>query len=123
MFLGPFRLWSASSWGIEAEGANGPTTPEADTVIRERRILLIPDLFANAGGVTCSYFEQVQSNTNYYWEKDEVLGKLDVKMTSAYFAVSELAHRADLYMRDAAYAIAIGRVAQACRDRGCSGAG
>ena len=103
---------------IIAEGANGPTTPEADAVIRERRILLIPDFLANAGGVTCSYFEQVQSNMNYFWEKDEVLGKLDLKMTSAYFAVSELARRRNLYMRDAAYAIAIGRVAQACRDRG-----
>jgi glutamate dehydrogenase len=103
---------------IIAEGANGPTTPEADAKIRERGIWLIPDFLANAGGVTCSYFEQVQSNMNYFWEKDEVLGKLDQKMTSAYYAVSDLARRQKLYMRDAAYAIAIGRVAQACRDRG-----
>jgi glutamate dehydrogenase (NAD(P)+) len=103
---------------IIAEGANGPTTPEADAKIKERGILMIPDFLANAGGVTCSYFEQVQSNMNYFWEKDEVLGKLDVKMTSAYYAVSELARREKLYMRDAAYAIAIGRVAQACRERG-----
>ncbi len=103
---------------ILAEGANGPTTPEADVKIRERNIWLIPDFLANAGGVTCSYFEQVQSNMNYFWEKDEVLGKLDQKMTAAYYAVSDLAHREKLYMRDAAYAIAIGRVAKACRDRG-----
>jgi len=103
---------------IIAEGANGPTTPEADAQIRERGILLIPDFLANAGGVTCSYFEQVQSNMNYFWEKDEVLGKLDVKMTSAYFAVSDLARRETLSMRDAAYAIAIGRVAKACHERG-----
>jgi glutamate dehydrogenase (NAD(P)+) len=103
---------------IIAEGANGPTTPEADAQIRERNILLIPDFLANAGGVTCSYFEQVQSNMNYFWEKDEVLGKLDLKMTSAYFAVSDLARREKLYMRDAAYAIAIGRVAKACHGRG-----
>jgi len=103
---------------IIAEGANGPTTPEADVQIRKRGILLIPDFLANAGGVTCSYFEQVQSNMNYFWEKDEVLGKLDVKMTSAYFAVADLARRANLYMRDAAYAIAIGRVAKACHERG-----
>ncbi len=103
---------------IIAEGANGPTTPEADAQIQQRGILLIPDFLANAGGVTCSYFEQVQSNMNYFWEKDEVLGKLDVKMTSAYFAVSDLARREKLYMRDAAYAIAIGRVAKACHDRG-----
>jgi glutamate dehydrogenase (NAD(P)+) len=103
---------------IIAEGANGPTTPEADTQIQKRGILLIPDFLANAGGVTCSYFEQVQSNMNYFWEKDEVLGKLDLKMTSAYFAVSDLARREKLYMRDAAYAIAIGRVAKACHERG-----
>jgi glutamate dehydrogenase len=101
-----------------AEGANGPTTPEADKVIAERGIFLIPDFLANAGGVTCSYFEQVQSNMNHYWEKDEVLGKLDVKMTSAYIAVSELARAKRLFMRDAAYVIAVSRVAQACKDRG-----
>jgi glutamate dehydrogenase (NAD(P)+) len=103
---------------VIAEGANGPTTPDADKVIQERGIFMIPDFLANAGGVTCSYFEQVQSNMNYYWEKDEVLGKLDVKMTSAFQAVSELARKRKLYMRDAAYVIAISRVAQACRDRG-----
>ena len=101
-----------------AEGANGPTTPEADVKIHQRGIWLIPDFLANSGGVTCSYFEQVQSNMNYFWEKDEVLGKLDLKLTAAYYAVSDLARRQKLYMRDAAYAIAIGRVAQACRDRG-----
>jgi glutamate dehydrogenase (NAD(P)+) len=103
---------------LVAEGANGPTTPEADKALDERGIFVIPDFLANAGGVTCSYFEQVQSNMNYYWEKDEVLGKLDLKMTSAFLAVSELARKQKLFMRDAAYVIAIGRVAQACRDRG-----
>ena len=101
-----------------AEGANGPTTLEADEEIKSRGIFLIPDFLANAGGVTCSYFEQVQSNMNYYWEKDEVLGKLDVKMTSAYIAVSELAKKRKLFTRDAAYMIAIDRVARACKDRG-----
>jgi glutamate dehydrogenase (NAD(P)+) len=103
---------------VIAEGANGPTTPDADTAIHERGIHVIPDFLANAGGVTCSYFEQVQSNMNYFWEKDEVLGKLDVKMTSAYHAVSDLARKQKIYMRDAAYVVAINRVAQACRDRG-----
>jgi len=103
---------------VIAEGANGPTTPEADEVIREREIFLIPDFLCNAGGVTCSYFEQVQCNMNYFWERDEVLGKLDVKMTSAFLAVADYAKQNDLYMRDAAYVIAIGRVAQACHDRG-----
>jgi glutamate dehydrogenase (NAD(P)+) len=101
-----------------AEGANGPTTPEADKVISERGIFMVPDFLANAGGVTCSYFEQVQGNMNYYWEKDEVLGKLDVKMTSAFNAVSDLARKQKLYMRDAAYVISVNRVAKACKDRG-----
>ena len=103
---------------IIAEGANGPTTTEADKVIQQRGVFMIPDFLANAGGVTCSYFEQVQCNMNYYWEKDEVLGKLDLKMTSAFLAVSELARQRKLYMRDAAYIISVSRVAQACRDRG-----
>jgi glutamate dehydrogenase len=103
---------------IIAEGANGPTTPEADKVIEERGIFVIPDFLANAGGVTCSYFEQVQNNMNYYWEKDEVLGKLDVKMTSAFIAVSELSKARKLKMRDAAYTIAVNRVVEACKGRG-----
>lgn len=103
---------------ILAEGANGPTTPKADAVLKKRNIFVIPDFLANAGGVTCSYFEQVQCNTNYFWDRDEVLGKLDQKMTSAFIAVSELAQKKKLFMRDAAYVIAISRVAQACKDRG-----
>lgn len=103
---------------IIAEGANGPTTLEADKVIQERGIFIVPDFLANAGGVTCSYFEQVQCNMNYFWEKDEVLGKLDVKMTSAFQAVSELARKQKLYMRDAAYIISVSRVARACKERG-----
>jgi glutamate dehydrogenase (NAD(P)+) len=101
-----------------AEGANGPTGPVADRALHERGIFMIPDLLANAGGVTCSYFEQVQSNTNYFWGRDEVLEKLDTKMTAAFAAVSDLARRDELYMRDAAYVIAVTRVAQASRDRG-----
>jgi glutamate dehydrogenase (NAD(P)+) len=103
---------------VIAEGANGPTTPEADAVIKKRNIFVIPDFLANAGGVTCSYFEQVQSNMNYFWEKDDVLGRLDLKMTAAFVAVSDLAHKRKLFMRDAAYVIAVDRVARACRDRG-----
>ncbi len=103
---------------IIVEGANGPTTPEADEMIKQRGIFVIPDFLCNAGGVTCSYFEQVQSNLNYYWEKDEVLEKLDTKMTSAFNAVYEIAQKRNLYMRDAAYVIAINRVAQAVKMRG-----
>ena len=103
---------------IVAEGANGPTSPEADAVLKERGIFLIPDFLANAGGVTCSYFEQVQSNMNFFWGRDEVLAKLDLKMTAAFEAVHDVAKTQSLYMRDAAYVIAVDRVAQACRDRG-----
>jgi glutamate dehydrogenase len=101
-----------------AEGANGPTTPEADEILKKRNIFVIPDFLANAGGVTCSYFEQVQSNMNYFWEREEVLSKLDMKMTSAFHAVADVATRQKLFMRDAAYVVAINRVARACRDRG-----
>jgi glutamate dehydrogenase (NAD(P)+) len=101
-----------------AEGANGPTTPEAFMQINARNIFTIPDFLANAGGVTCSYFEQVQSNMNYYWEKEEVLSKLDVKMTSAYIAVSDFAQMNGLSLREAAYVISVDRVARACHDRG-----
>jgi glutamate dehydrogenase (NAD(P)+) len=103
---------------VIAEGANGPTTPEADEAIKQRGIFVLPDFLTNAGGVTCSYFEQVQCNTNYFWEKDEVLTKLDTRMTSAFAAVNELAARQKLYMRDAAYMIAINRVAEAVKLRG-----
>jgi len=101
-----------------AEGANGPTSPQADEVIHKRGTFLIPDFLANAGGVTCSYFEQVQCNTNYFWGKDEVLDKLDTKMTSAFKAVSDLALSRNIYMRQAAYMIAVDRVALACHERG-----
>ena len=103
---------------LVTEGANGPVTPEADAVLRERGVFQVPDFLANAGGVTCSYFEQVQSNQNMFWEKDEVLGRLDVTMTAAFHAVSDMAATRRLYMRDAAYVIAVNRVARACRDRG-----
>jgi glutamate dehydrogenase (NAD(P)+) len=100
------------------EGANGPTTPEADDLFKARGVFVIPDFLANAGGVTCSYFEQVQCNMNYFWTRDEVLGRLDQKMTSAYLAVSELARQKKLYMRDSAYMVSISRVVEACKLRG-----
>lgn len=108
----------SSTVKVIAEGANGPTTPEADEIIKSKNIWLIPDFLANAGGVTCSYFEQVQCNINYFWSKEEVLSKLDTKMTDAYYAVSELAHGRNIYMRDAAYMISISRVAEASKMRG-----
>ncbi len=103
---------------VICEGANGPTTPDCDELIKAKNIYLIPDFLCNAGGVTCSYFEQIQCNMNYFWSKEEVLEKLDYKMTSAFDAVHNLAKEKGLYMRDAAYVIAINRVANAVKLRG-----
>jgi glutamate dehydrogenase (NAD(P)+) len=103
---------------IIAEGANGPTTPEAEQRIIEREIFMIPDILANAGGVTSSYFEQVQSTMNYYWPLSEVLSKLDRTLTAAFVAISDLSRSKSLSMRDAALVIAIDRVATQCRERG-----
>lgn len=75
---------------VICEGANGPTTPDSDEIIKAKNIYLIPDFLCNAGGVTCSYFEQVQCNMNYFWPKEEVLEKLDQKMTDAFHAVHNL---------------------------------
>ena len=103
---------------IIVEAANGPTTTEADKAINGRGIFLVPDFLANAGGVTCSYFEQVQCNMNYFWDKDEVLSKLDRVMTSAFHAVYDLSAGRNFNMRDAAYVIAIERVVKAVKSRG-----
>jgi glutamate dehydrogenase len=99
-------------------GANGPLTPDAEDVLVKKGVTVVPDFLANAGGVVCSYFEQVQSNMNYYWTKEEVLGKLDNKMTDAFYKVWELAKRKKIRVSDAAYMIAISRVADACKMRG-----
>jgi len=103
---------------VICEAANGPTTPDGDALIQERGILLIPDFLANAGGVTCSYFEQVQCNMNYFWSREEVLEKLKYAMVKAFHAVYDLAQERNVYMRDAAYMIAINRVNDAIKQRG-----
>jgi glutamate dehydrogenase (NAD(P)+) len=105
---------------VIAEGANGPTTPEADAILRSRGIFLIPDFLCNGGGVTVSYFESVQNDMNYYWSHDEVLSRLDEKMTSAFQSVLQMAADKDVYMRDAAYMVAIDRVVRAMQFRGWS---
>jgi glutamate dehydrogenase (NAD(P)+) len=101
-----------------AEGANGPTTPDGAAALRQRGLLVIPDILANAGGLICSYFEQVQGNMNFFWRRDDVLGKIDVQMTEAYLAVRQRTSAATSDLRDAAHAIAVARVAQACQERG-----
>ena len=103
---------------VLCEAANGPTTPDCDDLIRESGIMLIPDFLCNAGGVTCSYYEQVQCNMNYFWTKEEVLEKLEGAMTKAFQDVYDLAQEKQLYMRDAAYVISINRVVNAVKARG-----
>lgn len=103
---------------VICEGANGPTTPDCDQLLHERGIVMLPDFLCNAGGVTCSYFEQVQCNMNYFWDKNEVLEKLKYVMTKAFRDVYALAQEKNMYMRDAAYIIAINRVAEAEKLRG-----
>ena len=103
---------------IVAEGANGPCTPEADEFFKTKGIFNIPDFLCNAGGVTTSYFEQVQNDMNFYWHKDEVLEKLDLKMTAAFHGVLDMSEKEDVYMRDAAYMVAIDRVVKAMELRG-----
>ncbi len=103
---------------IVAEGANGPVTPEADEFLKANKIFDIPDFLCNAGGVTTSYFEQVQNDMNFYWTKEEVLQRLDTKMTQAFHSVLEMAEKEKVYMRDAAYMVAISRVVKAMEMRG-----
>jgi glutamate dehydrogenase (NAD(P)+) len=103
---------------IVAELANGPTTPEADHVLYENGIYVIPDFLCNAGGVTVSYFEQVQNAYDYYWPLETVHERLDFKMTAAFHAVHKMAEVKKVHNRLAAYLVAVARVAEAVRLRG-----
>jgi glutamate dehydrogenase (NAD(P)+) len=103
---------------VIAEGANGPTVPEAEAVLLKKGITFVPDFLCNAGGVTCSYFEQVQNDMNFYWTEDEVNKRLDEKMSAAFGAVYEMAQKKKVDLRVAAYMVAVERVASAMRMRG-----
>lgn len=103
---------------IVAELANGPTTPEADHILHENGVYVIPDFLCNAGGVTVSYFEMVQNAYGYYWPEAEVHQRLDEKMTAAFHAVHETARRYRVHNRLGAYIVAIERVVEAMRLRG-----
>jgi glutamate dehydrogenase (NAD(P)+) len=103
---------------IVAELANGPTTPEADRILFAKGVYVIPDFLCNAGGVTVSYFEQVQNAYDYYWDLETVHERLDKKMTAAFHAVHQTAQQYKVHNRMGAYIVAVSRVAEACRLRG-----
>jgi glutamate dehydrogenase (NAD(P)+) len=103
---------------ISCELANGPTTPEADDILHHNKVFVLPDFLANAGGVTVSYFEQVQNTYNYYWSRGMVNERLDEKMTRAFHGVYQMYQREKVNMRQAAYLVAVARVAEACKLRG-----
>ena len=103
---------------IVCEGANGPTTPKADEILRENGVTILPDILANAGGVTVSYFEWVQGLDNFFWDQKRVQDELQKVMEKAFDEVNAKADEADCDYRTAAYSIAISRVAEACRLKG-----
>ena len=103
---------------IVAELANGPTTPEADKILHEKGVYVIPDFLCNAGGVTVSYFEMVQNAYNYQWDIDTVYKRLDEKMTKAYSDVHEMSQSKKVHNRLGAYLVSVQRVADAMKLRG-----
>lgn len=115
-------IHSGNQSGVRAkyivEVANGPVTPEADAYLFEQGVVVVPDILANAGGVTVSYYEQVQNATNFYWEEKEILGMLEKVMRGAFGAVVRTQERYNTTYRMAGYALAVERVVRAMRDRG-----
>ena len=106
---------------LVAEGANGPTTPEADAILEKKGIVVIPDILCNAGGVTVSYFEWVQNRMGYYWSEAEVNQRLEEKMVASFGDVLGVAKENKVSLRVAAFMLAIGRVVTVVHLRGIYG--
>jgi glutamate dehydrogenase/leucine dehydrogenase len=116
------QITARNAAGIKAryvvEGANGPTTPQADRILRENDVVVVPDVLANAGGVTVSYFEWVQGLQSFFWTESEVNSKLEQIMVRSFSQVQHAAKHHGCDLRTAAYIVGVGRVAEAIQARG-----
>jgi glutamate dehydrogenase (NAD(P)+) len=116
------QIGAANAGAIRArmvvEGANGPTTPDADDILRDRDVLVVPDVIANAGGVTVSYFEWVQDFSSFFWTEDEINARLARILTDAFDAIWQVATERRIPLRTAAFVVACTRILQARELRG-----
>jgi glutamate dehydrogenase (NAD(P)+) len=103
---------------LVVEGANGPTTPQADDILADRHILVVPDVIANAGGVTVSYFEWVQDFSSFFWDEQEINARLTQTMLTAFEAIWQVAKEKQVSLRTAAFIVACTRILQARALRG-----